>query len=529
MPRENNSPAALKDVLVVAGRYKMVILLSVIIVPLVAIGVSTQQEKIYQATSEVLLDRQDLGAALTGIQNANADRDPERYARTQAAIASVPEVAKRAIQISGVEGLTAVELLDHSTVSPRIDSDLLRFTVDNPDPDAATRLATAYASAFTNYKLETETASLRGARRELEGRLADLRSEGAVNSQMYADVFTKVQDLRTLELLQSRVSVVKRADTADQIRPRPIRSAALGVFLGLLIGFGFAFLWNALDRRIRSEDEVEDGLDLPLLARLPRYSKQTHGRASLVMLGNPGHPAAESVRLLRTNLELSARQDGAKTIMVTSAAPREGKSTTIANLAVAFARAGHRVVLVDLDLRGPSVSRTFDLVGKPGITDVTMNRVGLDHALVPIGLSHSAVARNSTSIGGSLNVLPAGTIPPDPGEFVGTPQLAAVLEKLRQQHDFVLIDAPPILVVGDAMSLSTLVDDLFVVVRLDVTNRPMLNDMARALRSCACGRLGFVLTNVDASDVYGTAHHQQAFASPDESSTPLRGVASSPN
>ena len=521
---------ALADVLAVAGRYRSVIILTSIIVPVVALVFSMQQSKVYRATTEVLLDRQDLGAALTGIPNAGTDADPERYARTQATIASVPAVATRAIRLSGVEGITANDLLRNSDVSPRVDSDLLRFTVDNGVARNASRLATAYASAFTRYKLETDTASLRGARRELEGRLADLRKAGAVNSQMYADVFKKVQDLRTLELLQSRATVVPATST-EQVQPRPIRSAALGAVLGLLLGLGFAVLWNVLDKRIRSEDEVEAGLVLPLLARLPRYEKKVRGRDVLVMLNDPSHPAAESVRQLRTNLELSVIGSGGKTILVTSAAPKEGKSTTMANLAVALARAGHRVALVDLDLREPMIASAFDLEGRPGITDVTRERVGLEDALVSVRLQPPSVAHAGSYADpgpGTLNVLPAGTIPPDPGELVGAQRLALVIKTLRQEHDFVLIDAPPILAVGDAVSLSTIADALFVVVRLDAIDRQMLRDMSRALSSCPCAKLGFVVTNVEPKDLYGTARYSHNAAASDSRRTPLRGVATTP-
>jgi capsular exopolysaccharide synthesis family protein len=532
MPTDKNAHGALADVLSIAARYKAVIILTTIVVPIVALVVSTQQQRVYRATSEVLLDRQDLGAALTGIPNNSSDSDPERYSRTQAAIASVPAVAQRAVRISGVTGLTGEELLRNSTVSPRLDSDLLRFTVDNASAANASRLATAYASAFTSYKLATETASLTGARKELEGRLTDLRAQGAIGTQMYADVFKKVQDVRTLELLQARASVVRPATDGNQVQPRPVRSAALGVALGLLLGFGFAVLWNALDKRIRNEEEVEEGLGIPLLAKLPRYTIKARGRDSLVMLGDPAHAAAESVRLLRTNLELSAIGNDAKTIMVTSAAPREGKSTTISNLAVALARAGHQVALVDLDLREPTIARAFDLEGRPGITDVTMEHVALEDALVSIRLTPASVPRASYTGAseGALHVLPAGTIPPDPGEFVAAQRVALVIQALRQQHDFVLLDAPPLLAVGDAVSISTITDALFVVVRLDVIDRPMLRDMARGLNSCPCAKLGFVLTNVEARELYGASHygHDVKGRGSDEQRAPLRGVAATP-
>ncbi len=509
---DNPTHGPLGDLIEIALRYKSVIIVSAIIVPIVALLVSTQQGKVYQATSEVLLDRQDLGAALTGIPSASSDADPERYARTQAAIASVPSVAERAIRISRVSGVTPRSLLNNSTIEPRVDSDLLRFTVDSPNASDAAKLATAFASAFTSNKLESETASLRRARKELEGRLTSLRKAGAVGSQMYSDVFKKVQDIRTLELLQSRASVVRPAVTAEQVRPRPVRSVALGAVLGIILGFGFAVLRNTFDRSVRSVDEIEDGLGLALLARLSKYAKGRQGREALVMLGDPSHPAAESVRLLRTNVELAAMDGDIKTLLVTSAAPREGKSTTLANLAVALARSGHKVALVDLDLRGPTQARNFDIEARAGITDVVRDKTTLQEALVPIRLPPPAASRApfGAELGsGALFVVTSGTVAHDPGEFVGSHGLAEVVGELRKRFDFVLIDAPPILAVGDAVLLSVLADALFVVVRLDTIDRPALRDLSRALKSCQCPKLGFVQTNVEPKELYGTAQYGQ--------------------
>jgi len=130
-----------------------------------------------------------------------------------------------------------------------------------------------------------------------------------------------------------------------------------------------------------------------------------------------------------------------------------------------------------------------------------------------------------------LHVLPAGKIPSDPGEFVATQRLALVLQDLRQHHDFVLIDAPPILAVGDAVSISMIADALFVVVRPDVIDRPMLKGISRALSSCPCTKLGYVLTNVGAKGLYGTTHYGhyghygRVDTGHDEEQVPLPGVA----
>jgi len=200
--------------------------------------------------------------------------------------------------------------------------------------------------------------------------------------------------------------------------------------------------------------------------------------------------------------------------VITSAVELEGKSTTIANLAVALARSGERVILADLDLRRPYVERFFDLHG-PGLTDIALGQAELDDALVPI-LIPGAVGRNGNVVGaydtvrgldpdkpGSLQVLPVGPLPPDPGEFVGSRRLEGILEELRERADTVLLDAPPVLHVGDAMTLSTKVDGLIVVSRLNVVRRHMLAELRRHLAASPTTKLGFLLTGAGDEQSYG--------------------------
>ncbi len=505
-PEQTHTELTLSDYLAIVRRHKWVIVLSTLILPIVAIALSMQQSKVYSASSEVLLNRQDLGSALTGVPNVNAYSDPDRFARTQAALARTPEVAERSIRIAGVDDVTPVELLDNSSVSPQENADLLRFTVTGGQPQTVARLANAYGEAFTTYRHEMDTTSLATARRELQGRLAELREQGATGTEVYRDLLKKEQDLRTIELLQARSTVVRQAVGAGQIAPRPKRNGALAAILGLALGIGMAFAWNALDKRVRNADEVEHVLGIPLLARLPKPSRATKG---LAMLSDPNDVDAEAVRRLRTSLELANLGVEAKSIMVTSPAAVQGKSTTIANLAVALARSGQSVALVDLDLRQPVLSSFFGADGQAGVTDVALGRAELEDALVRVRIpSPTTRARALPGTGGGyLRVLTAGPPPPSPGEFVGTSALAQILERLRAEHDYVLIDAPPLLAVGDAMTLSTRVDAMFAVVRLGQTDRQTLRDFGRGIKASPAAKLGFVLTGVEAREMYGGSNY----------------------
>ena len=381
------------------------------------------------------------------------------------------------------------------------------------DPKSAAALATAYAEAFSQYRLELDTASLASARADLVKNLAELREQGATDSTLYRELARKAQELKTLELLQTKPRVVKDADDGLKVAPTPKRNAILGLGVGMLLGLAAAFLWEALDRRVRDEDEIQQMLGIPLLARLPAPRKETN-RSRLAMLDGPSDADAEAVRRLRSNIEFANLDTNAKTIMVTSALAGEGKSVTIANLAVALARSGRSVVLVDLDLRRPTIASLFGLGPQPGLTDVAIERIALENALIPIrtnlqvepvplsGRSYRAGAGKPVSVSSAvpadgLWILPAGFLPANPGELVGTHAVATILASLRDQVDFVLVDTPPLLAVSDGMTLSRNVDALFVVARLGMVNRPTLRELARQLDSSAARKLGFVLAGAD--------------------------------
>ncbi len=187
--------------------------------------------------------------------------------------------------------------------------------------------------------------------------------------------------------------------------------------------------------------------------------------------------------MLRTNIEFADLEHQVRMLMVTSAVESEGKSTTIANLAVAMARAGRRVCLVDLDLRRPYVANFFGLVGAAGLTDVALGHIALDRALHPIAVAEGGpLPAGATGMTGEavLDVLPAGPLPPNPGEFIESHALAAILQDLRDRYDVVLVDAPPMLSVGDPLALASRVDGLVLIARMNVFRRPMANDLRRA-------------------------------------------------
>jgi polysaccharide biosynthesis transport protein len=280
------------------------------------------------------------------------------------------------------------------------------------------------------------------------------------------------------------------------------------LILGLMLGVGLAFLRDALNTRVRTAGEIQERLDLPLLGRVPSPPKKLRGKNRLTMLAKPNAPEAEAFRILAINLDFVNIDRGASSLMITSASRGEGKSTTVSNLAVAMARAGRHVALVDLDLRRPSIDRYFDIDRDPGITNVALGRATLDQALVRIpvlgseGVTPEASSNGAGSVG-YLDVLPAGPLPPNAAEFAGSRALSDVLAELGERAGLVLIDAPPILQVSDAMTLSARVDGVIVVTRLPEIRRPVVEELHRVLEAAPVVKLGFVVTGASADEGYG--------------------------
>ncbi|HUP33406.1 MAG TPA: polysaccharide biosynthesis tyrosine autokinase [Gaiellaceae bacterium] len=496
---------SLSDYIAILRRRKAIVLLALVLVPAAALAVSLLQSPLHEAEAKVVLHRQSLASTLAGTTDPTIFQDAERVVQTQAELARVAEVADRALRTVPEADLTVDELLESSTVSPEPNVDILLFRVRHEDPRTAGLLARAYAHAYTDYRADVEVDALERARADVRSELAALRRAGATDAELQS-LLDKEQQLVALEALQTgNASVVDETAEADQVQPRPRRNLALGVVLGLGLGLLLVLLADALDTRIRTSDELAEALGSPLLGRLPRPSRSARRLQRPSMITEPGAPTAEAFRMLRTNIDFANLDVGARTIMITSAVEEEGKSTTAANLAVAYALAGRRVVLLDLDLRRPSLHRFFRREVRPGVVDVVIGDVSLGDALVavPVLDEQPLPVRGGNGRSAALNLLPAGPTIPSPGEFVGSPQFAALLEAVREDADIVLLDAPPILRVGDAMTMSTMVDAFLLVTRLKALRRPMVSDLRRHLNASPIPVLGFVVTDADTPAGYG--------------------------
>jgi succinoglycan biosynthesis transport protein ExoP len=534
MEHQSHEVRTLSDYVRVVQRRKWLILAIALLLPVAALFYSLQRSPVYKASSEVLINRATPVSDVTGALPPTGNQ-PDRVAKTEANVAAVPAVAARVLDAAGVTDMTPEQFLAQSSATAEPDADVLVLSVEAGDPERAALLATQYARQFTEYRKELDTRAIRAALDGIDEQIDGLDPQQ--DRTLYADLQAKKGELETAEVLATgNTSVIREpsAQAATKVRPRPVRDALLAGGLGLLLGIVIAFLRDAMDTRIRSSEEVADRLGVPLLARIPEPARRLHGAPRLVMLADPNGTDAEAFRMLRTNLDFVNLERKARGIIVTSASEREGKSTTVANLGVALARSGKRVLLVDLDLRRPFLDTLFGLQGRPGVTNVVLDEVGLDEAVATVwspeprseGASaaeapaeveassqtrarRSGAGRQSNGrapTGGVLQVLTSGPRPPNPGEFVALRAVGNLLDEVRKRADFVLVDAPPLIGLGDSMTVSAKVDGILVVTRMNLLTRPQAAELRRLLATSPTPVLGFVLTGAD------TDEHRYAYA-----------------
>jgi polysaccharide biosynthesis transport protein len=233
-----------------------------------------------------------------------------------------------------------------------------------------------------------------------------------------------------------------------------VQNTVLGALVGLMLSIGVVFLIEYLDDRVRSPEQIDKVLKLPVMGLIAKMGNGYHGtgKSRLIAVREPRSPVVEAFRSLRTNIQFAGVDQPIRTLLVTSAGPSEGKSTVAANLAVVMAQAGLKVVLFDGDLRRPTVHKQFNQANRAGLTDAIMRD--------PNQWSGITLASGVPN----LSLLLSGTLPPNPSELLGSKRMHQLLDHLHQFNDVVIIDAPPLLPVTDALVLAPMTDGVILVI-----------------------------------------------------------------
>jgi len=311
----------------------------------------------------------------------------------------------------------------------------------------------------------------------------EARSTRAADAAAEANTFAEVY------LVQPRVSpgavepVTTAEEPTDPVSPGPVRNGALGLGGSLALGLALANLLDRTDDRLRRTEDLEAAADLPVLGLLPRVSRR-HLEAGALGVVAAGTPSAEAYRTLRTNLQLLAIGRRIRCLQVTSPTSNEGKSTVATNLAASFAHAGQRVIIVDGDLRRPRVHEAFGLPNEVGLSSVLSGQRSLADAIATLDGQLC------------LRALTAGPVPPNPDELLGSDRARTVLATLRNNCDIVVIDAPAVLPVLDALVLSRQVDATLLVARPERSTRGQVVAALQRLRQVGAPVVGTVLNGV---------------------------------
>lgn len=268
-----------------------------------------------------------------------------------------------------------------------------------------------------------------------------------------------------------------------------------GLLLGLIVGILILVLRELFDTRVRSALVVTSLTSIPLLGSIEREEAKRFG---LVMVQDPLNTAAEGFRQLRANLAYVAVESTTLSIVVTSSVPGEGKSMIASNLAIALSESDRRVLLVDADLRRPAITGYFGVEGEVGLTTLLVGRAEIDDVVQPSGTT------------GSLDILPAGSIPPNPSELLSSRAMAGLVEEFKQRYDVILLDTAPILSVADAAILARLADGALVIADRTKVHRAQLAQTLDSLDKSGAQVLGIVLNRVLPSKNRQTYYHTPA-------------------
>ena len=461
-------------------RGKWLVVASVLVCVALAVLITKASAKVYSASAIIQV-------------NAPTSQTTDTFQNQQASVALAKTYATLITDRSFIEKIrgrvgngqySVGELKSRLSAGAIQDTTLVRMSVEESSPEAASSLAADVAQAFV--QVVRQDAVLRNSEQASEIQSQITRISNQLNQLIRTH--GNPEKIRSLRLAQAALteqlgSIV--GDSARQsgsvslsapptassapIRPRPVLNIAAGLMLGLLLGVLLAWLRSRLDRALRSTDEAEELLSVPVLAQIPLRKRYSLEDGVL----------SEAYDVLRANLAFLSLDQALQVVTFTSFNPGEGKTSSVEGLAYAAVRGGMSVLLVDGDVRTNSLSEQFGARGLPGLTSAIVGTSSLDDAVLEI-------------VPG-LSLLPAGPTPPNPPSLLSSGRMRELVGELRQQHNLVIVDAPPVAHLADASILASISDGVVLVTRVGVTNRADLPAAAANLRHSPTPLIGTIV------------------------------------
>jgi len=459
-----------------------------------ALAISLSSPKKYQATSRLLFQQDSFGAALFGNNLFQASTDPSRVAQTNVDMVSSLQVAA-AVRFALHMSESPQDLVDQMNASSQSNADIVNITITDTDPSRATRIANAWATQFVTLRQQQSRAKVGQAIADMRAKLAALPPNATTDRNEYAQQLAKLQALQAVQF-----GNVQLSDTAgvpsSPVSPKPTRDGIVGLVLGLALGVGVALLLDTLDRRIKSVDALEAVYEQPVIGLVPSRSFKPRTESDR-------RQAIEAFRAVREGLSVFAFRATSPVFLVTSAIGGEGKTTVAINLARVLAMSGDRVMLIEADLRRPSLGAHTGMRSPgDGLTTALLQ----DVPLVDLTVGDRTGLEN-------LQIIPSGTPVPFAAELLRSPKMERVLEEARELSDVVIIDAPPLLPVADARSLikSPSVDGVLLVARLYAQTSEQAKRVRALLEQPGVEEVRLIATSTPEEPAYG---YDEEYAEP---------------
>jgi polysaccharide biosynthesis transport protein len=469
----------------------------------------------YRASAQLVYQTNNLDKALLGSDVFTNDNEA-RSISTAAALIKTAPIAE-AVRKQLHSQLPTAALLNMVEVESFPTTDILEIRAASDDPEDAASVANAFADQFVAFRENADKQVVATARDKLKAKLDSLSAEDAASAYGLM-LKEKYENLEILESMQTGgYAIVQSAEPpASPFSPRPMRNALIGLVGGLILGLGATLVMTRLDRRLKDVKAVEAAFQMPVLASVPQIGRWRHrgdGKRHKKAVGFRAHPQLlESFRVLRSSLQYFDLDQKIKTILVTSSMPREGKTTTVINLGLSLVLAGSRVLIVEADLRHPMVPQYLSVDDKVGVSTLLTGSTTIAEALrsvnadslLPEGVREKASKNNPSPTPRGLFCLPAGPLPPNPAELLSSTRMTVLLEELGQNRrvDYVLVDAPPVLSVADALVIAQQVDAVVVTCKVNGTTRDQAEEVSEQLRRAGARVIGVVAGGVKQAAAY---------------------------
>lgn len=430
----------LRQLLRIARQYLWIAVILMVVAGGTAFFRSSQQPDEFRTTSQLIM----LGESGEGVNSYTAQLSSQNLIETYRSLIESDIILQRVVEELQLP-YDYVKLDEKVSTSAVTDTLLLQVTVVDTDPNRAATIANAIAEEFQRY-IDDNIANNRNV---------NLSSPVAINNE-------------------ARIP-------AEPFEPQPLTAGLLGAFVGLLLAVALIAVLEFLDNTVKPQLDFQGLTGSPMLASIPQAPNVRSGSHQVYTVAQPRSSASEAIRLLRTNLEFASASADIHRFVISSPNPGEGKSTTAANLGVALAQSGARTVVIDADLRRPTLHEIFGVPGDDGLTTL------LTHPNRP----WETVARRVAVT--NLMLIPSGPIPPNPSDLVSSRRFISLLDAIGQEVDLIILDSPPILAASDALAMAAHADGLVLVCYSNKTRLDQLGHASQAIRQGGIRLIGVVL------------------------------------